>query len=146
MFKKILLATDGSANALKAAEAAKDLATKTPGSVITILHVVALTPDIIDQFSRQIAEHSVSTDDIINLKARSAIHATQKIFEDSGIPFEVVIKTGNPYDVICSVANEGNFNLCVLGSRGISDLQKILLGSVSYNVAHSCKCAVLIVK
>lgn len=53
--------------------------------------------------------------------------------------------TDNPADEICDYAKEKDFNLIVMGSRGLSDIKEILLGSVSHDVLHKAHCPVTVV-
>jgi nucleotide-binding universal stress UspA family protein len=47
---------------------------------------------------------------------------------------------------ILKAAREGNYDLVVLGSRGMSGLKSLILGSVSTKVAKEAKCSVLVMK
>ncbi|MGB8270820.1 MAG: universal stress protein, partial [Priestia megaterium] len=41
---------------------------------------------------------------------------------------------------------KNNFNLVVIGSRGLNSLQEMVLGSVSHKVAKRVHCPVMIIK
>jgi len=49
-------------------------------------------------------------------------------------------------EVIIDYLNSYPHDLVVLGHRGMSDIQALLMGSVAYNVANLAPCAVLIVR
>lgn len=49
-------------------------------------------------------------------------------------------------DVLCRCAAEHEVELLVIGSRGLSTVKELLLGSVSHKVAQLAPCPVLIVK
>lgn len=68
--------------------------------------------------------------------------------DDNGISAksEIVIGQQSPADVICKMADEGGYNLLVLGSKGLRGIQEAFLGSVSNKVAHCVRTNVLIVK
>lgn len=53
---------------------------------------------------------------------------------------------GRPSDRIIEAAKEGNFDLIVMGSRGLGGIKRFFLGSVSDRVADEAECPVLIVK
>ena len=53
---------------------------------------------------------------------------------------------GRAADTIVKTANEENFDLIVIGSRGLGGIKEFFLGSVSDRVADHAKCPVLIVK
>ena len=70
-----------------------------------------------------------------------------KFFKEKNIKARTVLKEGHPADTIIKVAHEGGFDMIVIGSRGVSGLQKLFLGSVSNAIIHEAKnCSVLIVK
>jgi len=53
---------------------------------------------------------------------------------------------GRPSDEIVETAKEGNFDIVVMGSRGLGGIKEFFLGSVSDRVADEAACPVLIVK
>ena len=59
---------------------------------------------------------------------------------------EVRIERGDPGVVICEVAEEGGFDLIVVGSHGHGLLKRMLIGSVSTHVLHRAPCPVLVVR
>jgi len=62
------------------------------------------------------------------------------------VEFLDVIEYGDEGGTIVSFAQKNNFDLIVIGSRGIGKLKEIFLGSTSNYVIHSSKIPVLIVK
>lgn len=58
----------------------------------------------------------------------------------------VTAREGRAADVILQTAASSRPDLIVLGARGLSEIQSLLLGSVSYRVAHGAACPVLLVK
>jgi len=53
---------------------------------------------------------------------------------------------GRPSNKIVETAKEGNFDIIVMGSRGLGAIKEFFLGSVSDRVADEATCPVLIVK
>ena len=53
---------------------------------------------------------------------------------------------GDPAGRILDTAKNGGADLIVLGSRGLTDVASLLLGSVSHKVLHLAPCACLMVK
>lgn len=53
---------------------------------------------------------------------------------------------GNPADVILEIARREGVDIIVMGRRGLSDLEGLLLGSVSHKVMHLSNCACTTVK
>jgi nucleotide-binding universal stress UspA family protein len=146
MFNNILLASDGSDNALRAAMAAGDLAKKY-GSRVTVVHVY-MPPT---QFAPIIGAEGVTFDaavlnEIMTTTQDSVSRRTGKILEETGVKYEVRQEVGHPAESIIRVAEEQKADLIVLGSRGLSAVKSFFLGSVSDRVVHHAHCPVLIVK
>ena len=80
-------------------------------------------------------------------KAGSAILADgkSKIGAD-GVTVETLLKEGHTVQEILKTARDGEFDLIVMGARGISKIREILLGSVSDGVIRNAPCPVLITK
>lgn len=65
---------------------------------------------------------------------------------DSGMPFELTIGEGEPGPEIAQIANDGPFDLVILGAGKSGLLRRRLLGSVSKTVLRQSKVPVLIVR
>jgi nucleotide-binding universal stress UspA family protein len=63
-----------------------------------------------------------------------------------GLKVATELKEGEPAAQIVDAANEGGFDVIVVGHRGLGRLSEVLLGVVSERVAHLAKCAVAIIK
>ncbi len=59
---------------------------------------------------------------------------------------EIEIVTGEPVEEILRLANIYKTDLILIGSRGLTGMQKILLGSVSSQIVTDAPCSVLVVK
>lgn len=68
--------------------------------------------------------------------------------KDANIPNKVrtYVLEGNPAKVLVDFANERDTDMIVMGSRGLSGLQEVFLGSVSNYVVQHANCPVFIVK
>jgi nucleotide-binding universal stress UspA family protein len=146
MFTHILIASDGSEYAIKAARAAAQIAQKFAASV-TLLSVfdpplansplvdvnpVVLAPDALVRYADEMQE--------------AVERSTGRVLAEVGVAYTARRETGHPVDVIVSVAARSHVDLIVLGSRGLGGLESFLLGSVSDRVLHHAHCPVLIVK
>ncbi|CAA2934904.1 universal stress -like isoform X1 [Olea europaea subsp. europaea] len=65
---------------------------------------------------------------------------------DKMVIAKTLILEGDPKDRICRAIDEMNIDLLVVGSRGLGQIKRAFLGSVSDYCAHHAKCAVLVVK
>ena len=145
MFRKILVCSDGSESALKAAEAGGELA-RTAKSELVLLHVfeVPLPPSLMPTESGFAAlDFSPPPVDV----QEAIVRRTAERLKSAGIPFKDRREVAESAEqAILDSADEEGADLIVLGSRGLGAVQRFLLGSVSDRVAHHAKCAVLILK
>ncbi len=139
MFKKILLASDGSAHAERAAEKASYIASATSNAIIEIVYVVDANASKTDVL------HSANSV-IIDQNRKKRIEETEKIVKSQHLEYKVTVLHGEAGPSIVEYANDNEFDLVVIGSRGLNKLQEMVLGSVSHKVAKRVKCPVLIVK
>lgn len=63
--------------------------------------------------------------------------------KEAGVDAKLCQRFGSPSRIICELARELNADLIVLGRRGISGLNELILGSVSNYVLHHASCSVL---
>lgn len=153
MIKKILVALDGSEPANKALNFALGIA-ETYSAELVLLNVYEpVTPFF--SFPSEVGAPPVATPIVTAefLKELRAQHekilseALKKANRDKpNLKVSTMLSEGRPSDKIIDAANEGKFDLIVMGSRGIGGIKEIFLGSVSDRVADAAKCSVLIVK
>ncbi|WP_019156808.1 universal stress protein [Robertmurraya massiliosenegalensis] len=139
MYKKILLATDGSEHSKRAAENAVHIAKCSPNSKIEVVYVVDH-----DKVKSDVLKNWNSAD--IGDKRKDRMKDVERIAKESGVSYEIKILHGEPGPVIVDYANKNNFEIVIIGSRGLNVLQEFMLGSVSHKVAKRANCPVLIVK
>lgn len=139
MYNKILLATDGSEHAKRAAENAVNIAKCSSHSKIEIIYVV--DPD---KIKSDVLRDWNSAD--LGNKHKHRLREVEKLTITSGVPYEIIILHGDPGPLIVEYINKNNFDIVVIGSRGLNVLQEFVLGSVSHKVAKRANCPVLIVK
>jgi len=146
MFTHILIASDGSEYALKAARVAAEISKKFAAEV-TLLSVfdppvgqmalVDVAIPVLDPI--EISRYADEVQDTVEKN-------TGQVLEEAGVHYTARRETGHPVDVIVSVAARSHVDLIVMGSRGLGGLESFLLGSVSDRVLHHAHCPILIVK
>jgi nucleotide-binding universal stress UspA family protein len=139
MFKKILLASDGSNNSLRAADKAIEIALLTSEAMIEIVYAIDFNT------SKQEALHHMDSD-IIQQEREQRMQLTVEKLKAAGVNSKSTILYGDPGPSVVKYANEEDFDLVVIGSRGLNSLQEMVLGSVSHKVAKRVQCPVMIVK
>lgn len=154
--KKILLAVDGSRHSFNAAKEAAELA-EARGSEVTALHVSSqesmssyIVQDwefiMVSEQKERMQKNIEALDNEVQIVADKIFERVQEIFTEKGLTLEKIFRKGNPAEEICKTAEEGNYDLIVIGSRGLGEIKGLMLGSVSNRVAQSTKIPVLIVK
>lgn len=139
MYKRIMVAVDGSENSHRAAKHAAQLASLSTEAVVEVLYVLEY-----DRTRTDVIHNAVSDDLHIDRKRR--LTPIEEAFEQLNIPFQLIIKHGDPGPTIVNYANSNAFDLVVLGSRGLNSFQEMVLGSVSHKVAKRVTAPILIVK
>lgn len=140
--KKILVPIDGSKGARLALEKARELGELTEAE-ITILNVmsnVMANPYILEQ------SHITEINDVFSKQAKNTIDEALEIFD--GYPQEVKteIKLGDPAHEIIEMANNEEYDLIIMGNRGLNAFSRVMMGSVSNRVVNHVKTSVFIVK
>lgn len=141
MFNKILLPSDGSEFAMRAAQYALTVAQENPEVKITIVYAYQLVPDI--------ALDTPFTPSIITFadeQALAVLEKTRQVFDDAGVKVETVVRRGDPGREITALAREGDFDHIVMGTRGAGALGGLIFGSVAQKVVQMAPCPVLLVK
>ncbi len=155
MFEKILVPIDGSEHSLRALDIAVQIAKKFGGK-ITLIHVYSVTvrPIIMPEPTTLTTPGvPVMTSAEVSKIAEAARKAGNRILADGeqkvraeNVEVDTRLEEGHAVQEIIRVSKEGNFDLIVMGARGISKIREILLGSVSDGIIHHAVCPVLVVK
>lgn len=150
MYRHIVVAIDGSEHADRAVSVAADLAL-TLGARLSLMHVVrhANLRDLEqDLMALEADEHvAFSKRDLLELVGRDVLIEGEKRARDLGV-IDVTLEAaeGHPAEEIVRYADESAADLIVMGSRGLSNLPGLLVGSVSHKVIHLSPLPVLVVR
>jgi len=135
MFKHILAAIDGSTYSQKALPTAIEVAQKFDGDVF-VLHV---------------SEHDRAGAPVFSLETpaegKCMVADAVKTVRDAGITAEGELRdvaAGHVAKAIVETASAHAIDLIVMGSRGLSDVQGLLLGSVTHKVMQLVDVPVLV--
>jgi len=142
---KILLATDGSAEAASAARTAADIADKT-GSELHVVLVESSTAHI-GMGPPEIAGVPAPVQEELDQEAQRLLDAqVRQIEADGGTVAQAHLRLGRPDVEIVALAEEMGSGLVVIGSRGLGGIRRALMGSVSDSVVRHAHCPVLVVR
>ena len=121
MYERILVGTDGSATASEAVARAVEVA-KATGARLTILT----------------AGRSEAANAVVDQAA--ARHA------EAGIEIDTLVDPRDAATALVEVADAGDYDLLVVGNKGMTGASRFLLGSVPNKVSHHVGKSMLIVK
>lgn len=163
MYKSILVPVDGSEHSRSALEIADRIGTAGE-TTLHLLHVsdvrptrevpggidvgasamasgMSFTPEEIEQMDRSLADKIAHAEragrDLIE-RVKQAANLGERETND-------IVRMGRPAEVIVEEAESLGAEAIVMGSRGMSDLASLLVGSVSHRVMHTAKCRVVLV-
>jgi nucleotide-binding universal stress UspA family protein len=143
---KILVAVDGSDPSFNASTYAIDFA-KRNGAELIVLYIVSPVP--YSQFEYANIGRMKEIESIEMEKAQREVvdKVKQKATENNvSVKTEVLIKYTSVVKEIVEYAEDNKVDMIVIGSRGVTGLKKILLGSVANGVVTYSHCPVLVVK
>jgi nucleotide-binding universal stress UspA family protein len=140
---KVLLATDGSPDAILAARRAAGLALAF-GSELHVVHVIPVSQPY-TMFGETGEGPSILEED--SGKARGLLDGEVERIEGlGGKVAKVHLRTGEPDAEIVALGEEIGAGTIVVGSRGLGPLARMPIGSVSSSVAGHAHCPVLVVR
>lgn len=135
MYQKILVPIDGSTHSKRALLEAIKIAKMTSGT-ITLLNIKNNRSNVLQPPNR------TSTD----MAQNSVLIDGQRLVQADGVSVETLLLEGNVVDQIVKTAKEEKFDLIVIGARGLSAIEEILLGSVSHGVVEKAPCPVIVTR
>ena len=139
MFKKILYPTDFSSASEKGLEYIKKLKEAGTEQVI-LLHVI-------DSRTLNEVRFYDGLEEKLKEETREDMAALAKQISKLGLEVESHIRVGVPFREILNMEKEdGGISLLLLGSHGRSNIEEMLLGSVTEKVVRKCTKPVLVVK
>jgi nucleotide-binding universal stress UspA family protein len=137
MSKRILVPVDGSDHSWKAFDYALE---EHREDELTILHVI--DPMQGDYEPDESNARAVKRSDTIRADVETRLEETG----DGGPEVDVVTREGKPADEIIDHANTDEIDQVVMGSRGLSGVKRLLLGSVAETVVRRAEVPVNIVR
>jgi nucleotide-binding universal stress UspA family protein len=139
MIKHILIAHDGSEEARRAVEAGTDLALRyaARATLLTVIQHPAYAATI-----GEVQEADAERRELVNRIQREAIEFARM----RGLDVEAAIVSGHPAEAIVDYAQRHTVDLIVMGHRGMSDMRRFLVGSVTDRVVDHAPCMVLVVR
>jgi nucleotide-binding universal stress UspA family protein len=145
--ERILVPVDGSAGSLKATAFAARLAADTGASLVLVhvydapgaahLGLTAMSKEELTAAQERLSEGHFAA-------ARAEIGVAGS--DQGGLEVRQLTELGDPAETLVECARREGIDLVVMGSRGLSPVRELLLGSVSEKVMRTCPCPVTIVR
>lgn len=142
-YSRILVAYDGSELSRKALDIAMALAKQDEKIELSVV-AVSNPPT-----ATSMGSYGIYNQELINEIRANAEKLLQEVKEKLiTIPNKTttVVLEGNPGRLIVDHANQTSCDLIVMGSRGLSGIKEMFLGSTSHYVVQRANCPVFIVK
>jgi nucleotide-binding universal stress UspA family protein len=139
----VLVATDFSKTADAAVERARALA-KSRGARLVLTHVMGLAPFAAGG-PPPVAAIPPDLEQAVRDAADRRLARIAEACEKDGIEVETALETGEPAHCIVELAKNVEADLVVMGTRGLSGLRHLILGSTAEAVVRTAACPVLTV-
>jgi nucleotide-binding universal stress UspA family protein len=139
---KVLLAVDGSETSLHAVEhVIKRVSASKGDHQIHLLNVQHPLHGSVSTFvnAAQIKQYHQD-------EGMKALEGAREKLDASGLPYEFHLFVGEPAEVVARYAKEQGCEEIVIGSRGLSGISSLLLGSVATKIIHLAEVPVVVVK
>ena len=147
MYKRLLVAVDGSEQSYKALDHAATIAEKFDSELV----LLTVIPTMISPFSPDeyfdltvYTKYQESTHAFYNNMLKDIYEKASTKHQDLNI--RTILMEGRPSATIVDVAEKEGCDMIVMGRRGIGGFKGWVLGSTSHRVAASCKKPIMIIK
>lgn len=141
MYKNVLIPTDGSDTAEMAVKQGIELA-EAVGAKVYGLYVIDIST-FIGVPTEAVWE---SIKNLLEEEGKTALGIIEKMAEEGGVEYEMILNEGSPYKNIIQTAEEKKIDLIVMGTAGRVGFDRFLLGSVAEKVVRTAPCPVLVVR
>lgn len=156
MLNKILIAIDITETNKSAFNEALSLA-KMTGAKLMLLNIIAPdgtnypNPFIYSGYEYGLMDESLVTFyqkqwEKFKQRGLDTLRSLAEEAEAAGVEAEYIQDFGNPGQTICDRAKLWSADLIVIGSRGLTGVREMFLGSVSNYVTHHAPCSVLLMR
>ncbi|MAN86542.1 MAG: universal stress protein [Algoriphagus sp.] len=147
---KVLVPYDFSEQAQYALDFTTNLASKLDNITVEVLHVLEIPTntslgtmgggEMMPEIENQIFFVELTE------RRKKQMKELEEKFKSQKFEFKTKLKLGNAFQAICESINEEKPDLVVMGSKGSSGLEEVLVGSNTEKVVRNAKCPVVTIK
>lgn len=137
-FRKFFIPVDGSRNSLHACEMAVRLA-EVGGETVVLAHCFDPIPQRIQGHPLEHLKRDLAED------AEEIFKPCRDIFVKAQIPAETIVLFGKQGATLAEAADDHKCDLIIMGTRGMSNLVNMVMGSVSISVVHYTNLPVMLI-
>lgn len=139
--RRLLVPVDFSDSSLRALRHAAKLAAESGGSLV-IVHVVPADYGLLGIGRKEFRD----LDKLLQRQAAARLRALPGAQIRKNVPVDLEVRIGQPAEEIIAAANESKCDLIVISTRGITGLDRYLIGSVADRVVRFAPCPVILMR
>ena len=143
LYKKILVAVDGSSCSNMAVKQAVELC-KVFGAEMHTIFVISEI--VVDNFKRLGDKDAKEVMEKLKGEGRKYFRDAKTLAKSADVKMVEILKAGFPADEIVTYAKKAKINLIVMGTHGKLGATRPLIGSVATRVIHLAPCPVMVVR
>ncbi|MCK5506615.1 MAG: universal stress protein [Thermodesulfovibrionia bacterium] len=139
MYKKVVLAVDGSEASSNAVKHAVELAKNNKGTLIALYVIPPIDITDIETFKPEMLREALKQE------GEKILADIKELAGKKGVEIQTRIEEGIPDEKICEVAGDSDADLIIMGSHGRTGFGKVFIGSVTERVISKEKCCPVLV-
>jgi nucleotide-binding universal stress UspA family protein len=136
----ILIAVDGSENALEAVRHGAKLCSANAQIRLHLLNVQPRLPLAVSKFISHDVIHNFHQEE-----GQKCLKTARDLLDQEKVPYESHVSVGDVAESIVSYAKDKNCDQILMGTRGLSSLPSLLLGSIATRVLHLAEVPVTLI-
>ena len=138
---KLLVAVDGSEGSMRAVAHAAKLATSGGNGQV---HLVNVQHPLLGGVSTFVSAAQIQ--DLHQEEGMKALEQARSMLDSQNVPYEYHVFVGETAETIARYATENGCDEIIIGTRGMSNLSNMLVGSNATKIIHQATVPVTLVK
>lgn len=139
----MLVAYDGSNNAVRALKFAISLVKEHPSLALHVVHAHE-APLVYGEIGMYVSEQQLA--DLQRKHSESILTGAEEILREAGVPYTTEVLVGAVASTIAERADELGARGIIIGTRGMGSVGNLLMGSIATKVVHLAHVPVTLVK